>query len=293
MPRFLEFPPEIIHLILVEAIAVRGVARGLRLKLVCKRFYDAVNPALFETKLLDNHVGFGLSEESAWTWPIDNRPEADPTVGRYVAIRQVVEAVCSEAAADYDTALEALCWVRLARGTYKAGEQQPEAIIKPIDLLAAAAYLNHIPLAKRLLSEGYHPTSLGLFPPAVELAAFGGHADMLKLFQGYLPEKTQFGRALGRNKPGLGALIGAVLRGDMEIVKLALALVYSPGTTTTATHTGVDTSNGSSQKPTHDDMLSSLDLPQSNSMLRKHLRKAIGMTKNWEVYQYLRSLAVE
>lgn len=50
------------------------------------------------------------------------------------------------------------------------------------NLLAAAAYMNLIPLATRVLAEGHSPgKETDLFPPPVEAAALAGHAEMLDL----------------------------------------------------------------------------------------------------------------
>ncbi|KAK0627980.1 hypothetical protein B0T14DRAFT_146765 [Immersiella caudata] len=108
---------------------------------------------------------------------------------------------------------------RLRMETYSLG----------VDLLSLAAHLNNIHLAKKLLSEGHCPSQHNyLLPPATETAAFAGHREMLLLLQEHLPDydETSGPRRSGDDglgyKSDTGALYGAALRGDLEMVKLAL-----------------------------------------------------------------------
>lgn len=53
--RILQLPTELLQIILISAILERGIRRGLRLRVVCKRFAEEVIPALYHTRLLDAH----------------------------------------------------------------------------------------------------------------------------------------------------------------------------------------------------------------------------------------------
>ncbi|CAH0059487.1 unnamed protein product [Clonostachys solani] len=50
----LSLPNELIHLLLINCILFRGVVRGLRLRLVCKRFNECFIPALYNSRILDD-----------------------------------------------------------------------------------------------------------------------------------------------------------------------------------------------------------------------------------------------
>ncbi|KAK0104881.1 hypothetical protein ONS95_005147 [Cadophora gregata] len=56
-------------------------------------------------------------------------------------------------------------------------------------LLSAAAFLGHTRMIRRLLSEGLCPTVKGpLFPSPMQLAAYAGQGEVLRLFQEHLPD---------------------------------------------------------------------------------------------------------
>lgn len=238
----LEFPSEILHVILVHAVLSRGVKRGLRLRLVCKVFACMVHPALFETLLMDDkrawpyggvqwqrchqHGSFEL-----WTRYLVFRSlhEQNPAVKRFVEIRYLAKAIYREAAVlDVTAIVEALCWLASSHGAntacndeedkwgpLTAEKQRPEPDLG-LNMLTAAAYLNILPLAERLLAEGHQrPTSHNyLFAPPIQVAAQAGNIEMLRLLQGCLPG-SEF---------ELWSVKGAAMKGDIAILKAALRI---------------------------------------------------------------------
>jgi ankyrin repeat protein len=211
--------------------------------------------------------------------------ETDPEVGRFVEIRKVAEDICRQTEAEYDATANTLCWLALERGTCYPGYQwgwksssyrADEASNPGLNLLSAAAYLGYIPLAKRLLSDGHCPTADNdLFPSPMQLAAWAGNADMLRLFQEHLPEfeeippRFDFDDRTWRGKTGPGSIKGAVLRGDMDKVCLA---VYPPSRSTP------DNMDFSGQPFGHVD-------PQSKP--GSDLEAALYSVQTWEAFQYI------
>ena len=237
---------EVLHIILFYAALGRGIKRALRLRLVCKTFADAMYPALFETHIMDHFCSNPIGSDF---WRIQNQhgadklwhdylvyrvmDERDATVGRFVEIRQIAQAICqgTESVLDLHATVEALCWLALTHGT-KVGrefnkwwwpvlkESEQRANLGLNTLLSAAAYFDLLPLAKRLVAEGHNPTSHNyLFAPPIQVAAQAGNVTMLQLFQKQLPES---------NFEPL-SVTGAAIRGDIDIVKLALRLPAKTG----------------------------------------------------------------
>jgi len=242
----MELPPEVLHIILFYAVLGRGIKRALRLRLVCKTFAGAIYPALFETHIMDHFYSNPIGSDF---WQIQNQHgadklwhkylvyrvmhERDATVGRFIEIRQIAQAICqeTESVLDLHATVEALCWLALTHGT-KVGpdankwwwpmlkESKQRANLGLNTLLSAAAYFNLFPLAKRLVAEGHSPTSHNyLFAPPIQVAAQAGNVTMLQLFQEQLPE----------SKFEPWSVTGAAIRGDIEIVKLALRLPARTG----------------------------------------------------------------
>ncbi|EPE30442.1 Ankyrin repeat-containing protein [Glarea lozoyensis ATCC 20868] len=243
----LELPPELLHKVLYYAVLVRHVKRGLRLRLVCKFFSSATYPALFETRLLD-HFYSGVAED----WQIRNqhnaekvwhsylvyrtKNEADEKIGRFMEIRQVAESICKQTDHDLSSTIDSLCWLAFERKasapSFRSGRVDLERTYK-IHLLSAATYFNLVPFAHELLAEGSHPTDHeGLFPPAMEVAAQTGNTQLLKCFQEQLPElefkepdikwaghKWDWG---WHGKVAPDSIVGAMIRGDLNILKLSL-----------------------------------------------------------------------
>ncbi|KAK8035539.1 hypothetical protein PG993_010534 [Apiospora rasikravindrae] len=222
----LDLPNELMQSILVSSIDVRGVKRGLRLKLVCKRFNENFVSALFSSRALDH---FSAPHVGGFWWMRDDRygagtlwhdylvyrvmGETDPNVGRYVEIRQAAEALWARASSPSGSSSESgdghhrplrdivdgLCWLALERGTKSPGDRQNWAshpqghrmdtpTNPTVNLLCAAAYFNEVSVAAALLENGRSTPvyERNLFPQPIEIAAFRGHAEMLDLFQTHI-----------------------------------------------------------------------------------------------------------
>ncbi|GKT40289.1 uncharacterized protein ColSpa_00470 [Colletotrichum spaethianum] len=253
----LDFPPELIHMLLYHMALSRGVTRALRLRL----------PALFETRLLDkfqygqvNYIHDRNTEhmsdwymrehhgaEDFWHSYIAYRVrnEGDPQVGRLVKIRQIAEAYCSKTGStDLAGTIDTLCWMALERAArcpvranmyvlnpYRFDSERGPVPDPGVSLLSVAAYLGNLSLAKELLEEGHCPEDTNeLFDEPLRLAAWAGHADILKLFQEQLPEYECYGTGIkqwrAKTGPGaIGAITGAAIRGDLDMLRLA---IYPP-----------------------------------------------------------------
>ncbi|CAG9983155.1 unnamed protein product [Clonostachys byssicola] len=135
----LSLPNELIHLLLINCILVRGVVRGLRLRLVCKRFNECFTPALHDSRILDDlsapHIGrhwwmrndrYGSSR--LWQQYLVARvlSEADPDVGRFVEIRKAAETLYDriDGPVSFEEIVNGLCWLGVERGTNRPGEKR-------------------------------------------------------------------------------------------------------------------------------------------------------------------------
>lgn len=253
MMEVLDFPPEILHLILVHATLGRGVKRALRLRIVCKAFACLLYPALFETHLMDRlmYEGYPLGSMSWKLWNQHGADrlwheylvyrtlgERDATVGRFVELHEIADAICClEPSRVLHETVEALCWLVLRHempdtepaqiemmggdnGRWrKSGctrmSKQRATPDRALNMLTAAAHFNIVHLAKGLLASGVNPTQHdNLFAPPIQVAAQTGNTALLRLFQKYLP-KSKF-------EPW--SVTGAAIRGDVDIAKLALRL---------------------------------------------------------------------
>lgn len=112
--------------------------------------------------------------------------------------------------------------------------REPMSWLQGLTLLSAAAYWNLIPLAKRLLGAGLDPTADALrLPPAMMLAAWAGHAEMLRLFQEHFPQARRRHRGVNYlemnwvGKADTTAIVGAAARGDIEMLELAISPAFS------------------------------------------------------------------
>ncbi|KAK7966396.1 uncharacterized protein PG986_000673 [Apiospora aurea] len=219
--RVLDLPNELLHSLLVSSIDVRGVKRGLRLKLVCKRFNENFVSALYESQALDH---FSAPHVGGFWWMRDDRygagklwhdylvyrvmRETDPDVGRYVEIREIAEALLARTSSSSGSdgrhrtlrdIVDGLCWLALERGTKSPGGRQnwtshphghrtDSPTSSTLNLLCAAAYFNEVAITATLLEEGRSTPvyERNLFPQPIEIAAFRGHAEMLDLFQTHI-----------------------------------------------------------------------------------------------------------
>ncbi|KAI9642834.1 hypothetical protein NHQ30_008567 [Ciborinia camelliae] len=298
----LDLPLDLIHKFLLYAVISRGVTRALRLKLVCKQFYNHLQPALFESRILDDfamedrfgdlkfmelwYIRKNYGAEKLWhsylVYRVHN--ETDPEVGRFLEIRQVAEAFCHQTEAEYETVVDSLCWLALERGACYPGHQQgwrawsdreDEAPNPGLNLLSVAAFFDSSSLARRLLLAGHCPTTENLlFPTPMQLAAWAGNADMLKLFQEHLPEFEDIPPRHGdnnhwRGKTGPGSIKGASISGDMNMVRLA---VYPPSRSNT---------NSTDFFGQRWGVVNTKSGPSSD------LASCLYFAKTWEVFQYI------
>ncbi|KAK4447406.1 hypothetical protein QBC34DRAFT_409971 [Podospora aff. communis PSN243] len=236
------------------------------------------------------------------------RTEQDAYRGRFVHLRKAAEAYCAETGADLDHCIDEFVWLVLDRAATAPGERtdfyhstntwrrnQWSTYYDPlrgpytlafnestyyrsefepnINLLSAAAYFNNFPLAKRLLAQGYCPTTHNeLLPAPMETAAFGGNAEMLQLLQEHLPDFKDLGRSAifrFRSKVHHSSLLGAAFRGDLDMVKLAL---FPPSRAEPDSTKLLDQRYGS---------------VDPESLAGYFIRHAILNTRDWDVYQYL------
>lgn len=197
---------------------------------------------------------------------------------RYLDIGRVAERVCEESGADVGATIEALCWPALQHGTSPNSndtleEEHPGT--SDLDFLCAAAYLNLISVAERLLQEGYSPHSNSyLFSSPMKLAAWAGNAQMLEIFQEHVPEMENFHNAVlfapnWRGKVGPDSILGAAIRGDVAMVRLA---VYPPSRA--AAHSTEFAG----------DAFGSVNRRSSTGIVLTHAQRA---TRDVEVYTYL------
>ncbi|KAH6718814.1 ankyrin repeat-containing domain protein [Leptodontidium sp. MPI-SDFR-AT-0119] len=306
---FLGLPQDLCHKILLHAVISRGVTRALRLKLVCKRFRTLLRPALFESRLLDDfcvdaRIGSTLEFMEHWyirkiygaqelwhsylLYRVQN--ETGPGVGRFVEIQQLANTLCQLTEAELKPTLEILCWLALERGSRAPGHLQAWGFQDPVDripnpglnLLSAVAYFGHIDLARNLLSEGHCPTRDNyLFPSPMQLAAWAGNADMLRLFQEHLPDFEYVTPhdsrwwLKWRGKTGPGSIKGAVMLGDMNMIRLA---IYPPS------RSGHDNTDFAGQTFGHVDPLSETGID---------LHMSIYCVRTWDAFQYIDTFFAE
>ncbi|CAH0045326.1 unnamed protein product [Clonostachys solani] len=126
-----------------------------------------------------------------------------PEISWCAEIREISQLVCDRVPhSDLPNTIEALCWLGFGGELGGLGHLwyiNSRAAQLPVELqgefrrngnlLSAAAYLNHLPLARELLAEHVDPTLNDfLFPAPIEAAARGGNVEMLQLFQETLSE---------------------------------------------------------------------------------------------------------
>jgi hypothetical protein len=144
-----------------------------------------------------------------------------------VEVREAAYRICEKTGAALTATITEVCWLKLAKGVDWLGRHRDdESTSDPgLDLLSAAAHFNLISLAQELLAEGHCPTSdTRLFPPPIQVAAAAGHADMVELFQRHLPEFEEVIEwpPYWHGKTGPSSVFGAAIRGDMDILRLAM-----------------------------------------------------------------------
>lgn len=216
------------------------------------------------------------------------RNETDKSVGRFVEIRDVAHALlqhCDKQShgLDLNTVIDGLCWLALERGSHCPGTRKfwhSYRNDKPsnlnLNLLSAGTYFGCADLVRDLIDQGCDPAQDNdLFPAPIYLAAWTGQADMLQLMQKNLPNLNHVdfqGQFLSRLGPP--QLIGAVIHGDMDIVRSVLQSL--------ARSEAEDTSSA---------LVSELKLGsvREDTNLWKCIRDGMKSAGSPEVYQYLMS----
>ncbi|PQE26749.1 hypothetical protein CJF31_00003446 [Rutstroemia sp. NJR-2017a BVV2] len=291
-------PVELVSNVLLQAVIARGIKRALRLRLVNKRFYRDVQSALFESRILDQFYTGDVLEEwytdknqaTALFWHsyLVYRVQHENTLSfpRYLDIRHTAQRVCEETGADLVSTIEIICWPALIRGTNPNNCSRSRAPVKSylstpdLNLLCVAAYLNLIPLATRLIEEGVSPAvESTIFDSPMQLAAWAGNAKMLEKLQEHLAEVPDTDPQLQAHyrppcigKVHQGAILGAAIRGSMDMVKLA---IYPPS------RSSPDSLDINGQKCSH-------VLKRSATGISLSLAKYA--TRNLDVWKYLQSL---
>ncbi|KAF7861956.1 hypothetical protein EAF04_007837 [Stromatinia cepivora] len=242
----LHLPVELVQEILLEAVLVRSTRRALTLRLVCKRFSQEVQFILFQRQLLDNcvvrrvrrlewnHCESGKFWHSYFVYRVLNT-ESPSRVNSHVIsrMRMLAERICEENDTDLKTTIEALCWPAMYAGYTSSNSNKRfkrlPCKLEP-DLLSAAAYLDIVPMTRRLLQaddcfKGKH--ALFLSSPII-LATLAGNTHILELFQDYfqqhLPEfqglvtQTSWDQKM-RFRAEQELIKGAAMRGDLELLR--------------------------------------------------------------------------
>ncbi|CAI6321509.1 unnamed protein product [Periconia digitata] len=257
----LKLSSELLHEILLYAVHSRGVARAMRLSLVCKKFKIHLPRAVFESRILDDHFTKGLYNAlmptQSWQIRKDHggvrfwhsyyvfrvrietvQNGTDPRTGRYVEMRQIATEFSRWTQVSVEETIDALCWLALEkwRDTFRKWDKKDVTSDFGLNLLSAAAYFDSMPLARQLLAQGHDPTNDNdLFPSPMEIAAWAGNGDMLRLFQDSVPEfEYSQPRSSGdirswRGQVGPGSVKGAALKGDIDMLKLAVSPASQSG----------------------------------------------------------------
>ncbi|KAK8099509.1 ankyrin repeat-containing domain protein [Apiospora kogelbergensis] len=245
-------PIEILQRILQFSALARGIRRALRLKLVCKLFYNAFQPALFQSRLLDilaakkrltvekslekydpkHRRGNGAGR--LWhTYAVMRvNADRDPAVSRLAQVRLVVSDFCERTGRGLEESIIELC--RFARSDWFKdvikNEDTPNAPVAAEATTPAAAYLARKDLHHDLLSiASYYGDALlvrelldatpdfrggcHLFHTPMYMAAYAGHKDVLLLLQEHMPE---WGKRCSTS------LRGAARRGQTDMLQLAM-----------------------------------------------------------------------
>jgi ankyrin repeat protein len=149
-----------------------------------------------------------------------------------------------------------------------------------------------------LLGQGYDPTQNDdLFPSPMYVAAWTGRADILRLMQEHLPEFEDPDPSKPwvdfLSKIGPGSLLGAAVRGDMDMVRLAL---YPPSRTISPSDDDNDNDEKEKRNKKKETVPNSMlvlgEMPGSvpvGSKLYAYIKDGMKKTRSPEIYQYLRS----
>jgi ankyrin repeat protein len=277
---------------------------------------------LFHTKVLDDAVSKDIFEgwqvrkyygaETLWHdyLVFRCRNETDESVGRFVEIRNVANALLEHSKAqegdltlDFDAILDGLCWLSLERGTKYPGCRQgwdsstrSKMSDPDLNLLSAAAYFGCVPIVRHLLGQGYDPVQTNdLFPSPMYLAAWTGQVEILELMQEHLPEceiiEPGNKWAGHRLKIAPESLRGAATRGDINMMRLA---IYPPSRIIPPS--GNNAGEGGNEGTVPNSILILGQKPGSiplGTIPYSCISNARNVTKSPEIYQYLHRFLAE
>ncbi|KAF4625125.1 hypothetical protein G7Y89_g13045 [Cudoniella acicularis] len=231
----LDLNPEIVQAIIVCAVEARGLKRGLRLKLVSKRFSGEVDQAMFTTRIADNHSNLLWDLKSPF-WPsyLARRVMAERNKSNWHLwmIRETAEFLCRRSGTFDEDSLknivQQLSCLAISSGTFKTSwlrgeEPSKESEPLPLHLLTAAAYLGDTPLVSSLMADGWSPlTSSSVFYCPTEAAACEGHTAVVELLMSYgkLPVDTCLQKRF--------AVCNAIREGNLDMLDLFLEPRYGP-----------------------------------------------------------------
>ncbi|TID22195.1 gb [Venturia nashicola] len=202
--KLLDLPPEIFQTILIESVRLRGLKRGIRLRLINKFFSQEVIWAVSRSGMLDNHCKgpYQGSPPGEYLLPraLENR---DDVQYRYTLqiLRQLADKLCSmntisdqEMWKKYIVEMTSLvadahpCFRTVLTIGKQCFPEETEPLAMDAHLLAAAAHLNMISVVKTLLTSGIwqdKPTaplaSSALLGNPTRLAAKAGNSEVLSL----------------------------------------------------------------------------------------------------------------
>ncbi|KAF2395524.1 hypothetical protein EJ06DRAFT_585853 [Trichodelitschia bisporula] len=187
-----KLPPELFREILVQAVAVRGLKRGLRLRLVCKLFASEVVKAVIAGDTLADYCWMPYyptaDVDAVWMrfyvpylrrLALHTPPDKAPR-----ELRRIIEAAHLLAQRtdiprrSWRSYIEVLCDLAL-RQCPRVMNREMAPYPPELKVLVAAAYLNLLPVVRECSSLA--PGGLGAWGEAYNAAAKGGSTEALNL----------------------------------------------------------------------------------------------------------------
>ncbi|KAK2762336.1 hypothetical protein FQN54_001346 [Arachnomyces sp. PD_36] len=193
----LDLPAELIHSILVHAILVRGLKRGLRLRLVNKFCSREVIQALYTSRILESlcHVGHEYPPLGLEYLQFKTLGERGNVTAPRKVIRQIADRLCvendiptSRAHEERGAYIKQLCRLAFERNNclssffqeYKQIDDDDQALKR--HLFVAAVYTNSVSLVRRLINQNHDPwASSSLFGFSLAAAALKGHEEIIQI----------------------------------------------------------------------------------------------------------------
>ncbi|KAI1366224.1 hypothetical protein F5Y08DRAFT_351692 [Xylaria arbuscula] len=215
----LDLSMDVFQQILFHAILVRGLRRGLRLRLVCRAFSTSIRAPLLETGLLERfRLRFDYWQHSDRLWAdqlfhdyiqihILKSRGRPPAESYYSYWHKTAETYCqlTETQISVGEIIDKLCWMILKPNAYNfrhdlsaldefcdTNDNKKPRPWRPdmndsqssLELLSIAAYLNDVRLAERLLSQySILPWNSVRFNSPIYLAAYAGNTATFNLFK--------------------------------------------------------------------------------------------------------------